>query len=315
MLKKLLLLVTLIFQTSLFAQSWEEHRISNEVDLGKTYGTLLKTEDTKTVVLIIPGSGPTDRNGNNSLAGENNSLKYLAENLANQGIASLRIDKRGINSSDQTSGMLEKITFDVFIMDAINWVNYLKKEKGYKNILILGHSQGSLVSMITAKASKDVKGIISLAGAGSSADELILEQLSKSAPDLEKEARRTFERMKNGERIMETHPMLNSVFNDKTNNFLASWIIFDPADEISRVKVPILIVQGNADLQVGVKEAKKLQYNAKSSVKVELAIIQNMNHVLKVVENQEENLRSYKDPSFPVSKQLMEVLVKWINNN
>ncbi len=314
MLKKFLLLTAFIIQISAFAQSWEEFQLSHEADLGKTYGTHIKTADKNTVVLIIPGSGPTDRNGNSTIAGENNSLKYLAEDLAKQGISSLRIDKRGVNISDQSPEIANKMTFEVFIMDAINWVNYLKKEKGYKNILLLGHSQGSLVSLIAAKASKDVKGIISVAGSGKSADELILRQLELNAPKLRNIAVRYFNQMKNGEKVTDIHPMLASLFNEKTNNFLASWIIFNPSDEIQAVKVPILIIQGSSDLQVSIENAEQLRANAMLSPNVQFAVISHMNHVLKLVENEEENLKSYKDPSVPIAPEFMDVLIKWVKN-
>ncbi len=312
MLKKLLLLVALLFQASIFAQSWEEFRISHEAGIGKTYGTLLKTENTDKIVFIIPGSGPTDRNGNSRIAGENNSLKYLAEGLAEQGIASLRIDKRGVNQSDQTDEWMSKMSFEIFIMDAINWIDYLSNEKKYSEIIVLGHSQGSLISFIAAKASKNVKGVISIAGAGSPADEIILQQLKIKAPDLVKEAAEIFKHMKNGERIQETNPMLGTIFNPKTNDFLASWIILNPIDEINAVQKPILIIQGTEDLQVNLQEAHKLIQNARASSKAELRIIDKMNHVLKEVNNHEENMKSYSDPSLPISKQLMDILKEWI---
>ena len=63
------------------------------------------------VVLIIPGSGPTDMDGNSAaLPGKNNSLKYLAEGLAGKGIASLRYDKRGIASS-ASAGKDESVSY------------------------------------------------------------------------------------------------------------------------------------------------------------------------------------------------------------
>ncbi len=314
MIKKLVLLTAFLFQTALYAQSWEEFRIINEVDLGKTYGTLLKTENTDKIVLIIPGSGPTDRNGNSTIAGENNSLKYLAEGLAEEGISSLRIDKRGVNQSDIIDEWADKMTFEIFILDAINWISHLTKERKFKEVILLGHSQGSLVSFIATKASKDVKGVISIAGAASSADELILQQLKNQAPNLHMEAAELFRHLKNGESIPQTNPILSSIFNPKTNNFLASWIIFNPMDEILSIKAPILIIQGTSDLQVPLTEAEKLIQNARSSSNAQLKIIPKMNHVLKIVDSKEENLKSYKDPSFPVSTELLDEVNRWISN-
>jgi len=73
------------------------------------------------VVLIIAGSGPTDRDGNNEMM-KNNSLKFLAKELANKGIASLRYDKRGIGRSKDASPGEENMRIENFSEDAIEWI-------------------------------------------------------------------------------------------------------------------------------------------------------------------------------------------------
>ena len=100
------------------------------------------------VVLIIPGSGLTDMDGNSAaLPGKNNSLRYLAEGLAGKGIASLRYDKRGIASSASAGKDEYSMRFEDGIKDARGWIDYLSKDKRISGIYVLGHSEGALVGM------------------------------------------------------------------------------------------------------------------------------------------------------------------------
>lgn len=308
MFKKVLFILGILLHLSVSAQDLKEIKLAEPSDFGKVYGTYLKTENVKTAVLIIPGSGPTDRDGNSMLMGKNNSLKYLAEALADEGISSIRVDKRGVNESDRTEEAMSKMIFELFIADAITWINYLEN-KGYSDIYLAGHSQGSLVSIIAAKASKKVKGVISIAGAARNIDEIILDQLKIQAPDLVPEAEIAFGKMKNGEPINNTNPMLASIFNEKSKSFLASWLRFTPSDEIKGLNVPILIIQGTSDLQVSVKEAETLDMLAKNS---KLVKIEKMNHVLKIVQDNDENMKSYSDPEMPLAPELMASIKTWM---
>src|ERR1035437_1292123 len=134
------------------------------------------------VALLIAGSGPTDRDGNN-LAMKNNSLKMLANELAKNGIASLRYDKRGIGNSKTTGFNEADIRFDNYVNDAKEWVIYLKKVLKFNNIVVIGHSEGSLIGMIVAQ-DKAVSKYVSVAGAGQPADKIIREQLKNQPPSV-----------------------------------------------------------------------------------------------------------------------------------
>ena len=105
------------------------------------HGTLEKA-GSKTVVLIHPGSGPTDRDGNSSiLPGKNNSLKYLAEALAKAGVDSLRIDKRGIARSAAAMKSENDIRFDHYVADAGAWIRFLRDVRGYERVIVAGHKR------------------------------------------------------------------------------------------------------------------------------------------------------------------------------
>jgi alpha-beta hydrolase superfamily lysophospholipase len=82
--------------------------------------------------LIIAGSGPTDRNGNSpAIQGANNSLKYLAEGLAAQGIASVRYDKRGVAESKTAASSESDLRFETYIHDAVLWGKQLRTDKRF----------------------------------------------------------------------------------------------------------------------------------------------------------------------------------------
>src|SRR4051794_11632517 len=104
------------------------------------------------IVLMISGSGPTDRNGNSPmLPGKNNSLLMLAEGLASNGIASLRYDKRGIGESAAAMVSEADLRFETYVDDAVSWCEQLRKDARFSKVIIAGHSEGSLIGMLAAK--------------------------------------------------------------------------------------------------------------------------------------------------------------------
>ena len=131
--------------------------ISLETPTGTLYGTLALPQSRSRVpaVLIIAGSGPTDRDGNSPVfKGPNNSLKLLAEGLAAHGIASVRYDKRGIGetgkamqlAAEKTTTVLreEDLSFENFIDDAVRWGKQLRADRRFSSLTVIGHSEGSL---------------------------------------------------------------------------------------------------------------------------------------------------------------------------
>jgi alpha/beta superfamily hydrolase len=187
---KNIIAIFLLISTLSLAQSIEKDSknisVSPFID-----GTILvpKSSDKIPLVVIIGGSGPTDRNGNQQMM-ENNSLRYLAEGFYKNSIATFRYDKRIIKQMKDRTINEASIRFDDFISDANDVLTYFGKAETFSKIYILGHSQGSLVGMIAAQNGAD--GFISIAGAGQSIDNVIVEQLSKQAPGLTQNARMAF---------------------------------------------------------------------------------------------------------------------------
>jgi pimeloyl-ACP methyl ester carboxylesterase len=308
--KNILLLLVLLASLTVMGQNEEEWqvRFSN----GTLKGTLLMPKTaSKTVVLLLAGSGPTDRNGNNPFA-KNNSLKMLAQALANNNIASLRVDKRTIGASRFKNLDESKISFDDFVNDVIKWVDTLKQTKKFNKIWIAGHSQGSLVGMIAAYKTK-VSGFISLAGAGSNIADIIKQQLSNSAKPIKQASYQILDSLIVGKQVKNVSPILFSLFRPSVQPFWISWMKYYPEKEIQKLKIPILIINGTTDLQVAVSEAEKLhQANQKSMI----IIIEGMNHVLKPAPNDKQaNLKTYSQPNLPLHKDLVPTLVDFIQNH
>ena len=119
---------------------------------GTLYGSLVlpKSDKPVPVVLIIAGSGPTDRDGNNTQAGRNDGLKKLAWRLAQSNIASVRFDKRGIAQSLPAAPDERTLTLDQYVTDAVAWGQQLKADPRFGDVYVLGHSEGALIASLAA---------------------------------------------------------------------------------------------------------------------------------------------------------------------
>ncbi|MBT8236703.1 MAG: alpha/beta fold hydrolase [Bacteroidia bacterium] len=301
------LLILLCSPLIIFGQS--EEIVTLDTGTNTLEGSFLNPAGTAVpVVLIIAGSGPTDRNGNNTLM-KNNCLKMLAEGLYENGIATLRYDKRGIGGSALTAQQRTDTRFDDMVNDAKSWVGYLQTIEGVGDIHVLGHSQGSLVGILTAQT-ENVTSVISVAGLGAPGGEIIREQLKVQPPILQEQAAIILDSLKQGHDVNYVHPMLQSLFQPALQPYVRSWIKYDPKEEIAKLEQAVLIVNGTEDIQVGVDQAEKLN---KAHQKSELLIIEKMNHILKDAEgDRNANMSTYYKPDLPLSESLVPEIVKFI---
>ena len=272
-------------------------------------GTLLspKKQNNTPLAILIAGSGPTNRDGNQAHL-KNNSLKYLAEGLAEKEISVFRYDKRIIAQMNKGTVQEDKLTFEDGVNDALLVVNYFKKK--YKNIIIIGHSEGALIGILAAQKTPISK-LISLSGAGNNSAALIEEQIKKNAPQLKEEAQKVLNLLKKGEQVENVSPYLAPVFRKSVQPYLISWFKYDPTKEIAKMKIPVFIIQGTNDLQVEKKEAQLLK---EAQPKAQLLFVEGMNHILKEVKTIEENQQSYLNPDIPISPKLIEAIAQFIKN-
>lgn len=298
----------LLFNSILYAQdklfNQQQITINRHVD-----GTLLLPNkiDKPNLAIIIAGSGPTDRDGNQNLL-KNNSLKKLAERLSENGIATFRYDKRIVKQMRQ--GNIDyNISFDDFITDAISVINFFKTKDDFNKIYIIGHGQGSLVGMIAAKDGAD--GYVSVAGAGKTIDEVIVDQINNTAPMFNEDTKRVFSVLKEG-KVTDDYPLaLATVFNKEVQPFMMSWMKYSPQLELKKLDIPILIINGTKDLQVSVDEANLLKASVENA---QIEIIEKMNHILVPIEGDNlENSKSYNESFRKLSLKLIDVIVEFVN--
>ena len=288
----------------------QEEIIVLETPTGNIEGTLLlPSKENIPLVLIIAGSGPTDRDGNSGSL-KNNSLKMLAQGLYDNNIASFRFDKRGIGASaGAIKGGEQELRFEDYINDVEQWVSLLKNDSRFSSIIILGHSEGALIGMIAAQEALPEK-FISLAGPGVSMQATLRRQLADQPPYILSMSLPIIEELEKGKIVDSVPPLINALFRPSIQPYLISCFKYDPAIEISKVKCPVLIVQGTTDIQIQVEDAKKL---AGSNSNSELVIIEGMNHILKEADaNRFLNMRTYGDPSLKLKQGLIESITSFI---
>jgi uncharacterized protein len=280
---------------------------------GSIHGTLTIPKNASgkvPVVLIIAGSGPTDRNGNSPKLGLNsNTNKLLAEGLGKNGIASVRYDKRMVGESE-TGNKESDLRFDDYVDDAVGMIDKLAEDERFSKVIVLGHSEGSLVGML-AVHDQPAKAFISVAGAGDQADKIVTEQM-KSQPQFIQDGFKTLlDSLKKGKTIDNIDPALYFIARPSVQRYLMSWFRYNPQRVIKTVKIPVLLIQGTTDLQVTVADAEKLK-KAKSDAT--LNIITGMNHVLKEAPaDREQNLATYSKPDLPLKLELITDIVNFIN--
>jgi alpha-beta hydrolase superfamily lysophospholipase len=261
-------------------------------------------------VLILAGSGPVDRDGN--LPGAtNNSLKLLAQELASRGVASLRVDKRGVAASRGAGPSEEDLRFATYVDDAVSWLGMLGGETRIARRFILGHSEGALVATLAAPRAMPA-GLILVAGAGSPAGVAIRRQLAAAdlPPRLLDAAERTLAALERGATVAEPPPRLAALFRPSVQPYLISWLTLDPVAAVAKIAAPILVIQGTTDLQVTVEDSRRL---AGAQPGIALALIDGMNHVLKAAPAEHAaNLATYADPTLTLAPQLVPTIIDFI---
>ena len=313
------LIAGLLLLAALPSQSKEEE-ISVSRSWGKLSGTLtVPDEGSDAAVLIIAGSGPTDRNGNSGSGLITNTYYMLARALEKEGIASLRYDKQGIGGSRYQDPELykqeDRLRLADYIADAEALTDYLK-ERGFRKIILAGHSEGSLVALVAATESPDVAAVISLAGAGYPIDEILQFQLTRELisynPGLILNVQSILSRLKQGKTTEDIPAILQGIFRPSVQPYLISWMQYDPREVIRQVKQPVLIVNGDNDIQISADNAEALAQARPDADKV---IIEGMTHLLKqseVTDPQRQKTTIYMDAAAPVSEKLVSVMADFI---
>lgn len=288
---------------------------------GELFGTLVlpPSPGAHPVVLIIAGSGPTDRDGNSPApiapgkTLSTDSYKLLAAALAAHGIASVRYDKRGIAASAKAMGGADEssLRFDTGVDDAAAWLRMLHADRRFSKVIIAGHSEGSLVGMVAAQRAP-ADGFISLEGAGRPAADVIREQLVARGVPLAMFAP-ILDSLSAGKTVEKVPAGLEALFRPSVQPYLISWFHYDPAAEIAKLRYHVLVVQGTNDIQVSAEDAKKLA----AAPNATLLTLNGMTHVLKVgpPDPAGQIAGVYSDPALPLDPQLVTAVVAYVHDS
>jgi pimeloyl-ACP methyl ester carboxylesterase len=309
--RNLLLSMLLFFSSLLFAQ--EENFVLHTAT-GDIYGTLVlpKSAEKMPLVLIIAGSGSIDRNCNAPQM-QTNAYKILADSLLNKNIATLRFDKRGIAASKEAGGKEADLRFEHYINDVQVFIDTLAKDTRFSKIIIAGHSEGALIGLVAAENNAKVAKYISISGTALPVNEIIREQISTQPQMVKDLVFPILDSLKIGKQIENVPQMLYALFRPSVQPYMISWFKYNPRDEIRKLTIPILIIQGTTDIQVAENQADLLYFaNPKST----LCKISNMNHVLKTcaTTDQTTQLASYTNSDLPLADGLVQCIVDFVKH-
>jgi len=267
------------------------------------------------VMLIIPGSGPTDRDGNNSKGIKASTYRLLAEGLAKRGVTTARMDKRGMFGSKAAVADANDVTIADYADDVRAWTRVLRQKTGAKCVWLLGHSEGGLVALVAAQAQPDICGLVLVSAPGRPLGTVLREQLRANpanGPVLD-HALATIDKLEAGERVevAELSPALMPLFAPQIQGFLISLFSYDPAKLLAAYSGPALILQGERDIQVRKQDAIGLK---EANAKAKLVLVPNANHVLKAVasEDRAANIATYADPALPLAPGIVEAIADFV---
>ena len=286
--------------------------------LGPLKGTMLApAAGSAAMMLIIPGSGPTDRNGNNPYGVRASTYRLLAEGLAQRGIGTVRIDKRGMFGSRGAVADGNAVTVEDYVTDTGSWIAAIRKQTGVPCVWILGHSEGGLVALAAAQKVKDICGLVLVSAAGRPLGEVIRQQIKDNPANgpILGQAMTAIASLEAGKHVdvSTMNPALMPLFAPQVQGFLISVFSYDPAKLIAAVTKPVLIVQGKRDMQVTVADAERLKQAAPGA---KLVLLDDTNHVLKTVtsDDRRANAATYANPRLPLAPGAVDAIADFVNN-
>ncbi|AQG79334.1 alpha/beta hydrolase family protein [Spirosoma montaniterrae] len=265
------------------------------------------------VVLLIAGSGPTDRDCNSGYGLKTDAFNMLADSLNRLGIAVARYDKRysGTNLMKAARQLPEQdFRFDYFVSDAIGFIRQLQADKRFSKVVVAGHSEGSLVGMLAARQT-NVSGFISIAGAGQNIADVLKTQMQTLPDTLRRVAYRSLDSLRAGQLVKSPNPLLLSLLRPSLQPGMISWMKYDPAQEIKQFKGSVLIINGKRDFQVAVSEAERLKAARPDA---QLLLFDRMTHVLKdaATDSMTDKQKTYSDPTLPLTPGLATAIAQFV---
>ena len=322
--------------------STDEQEITFKSGVDTFYGTLVIPKNTKgkvPAVLLLSGSGPTDRDGNSALlSGKIDSMKNFARILADSGVASLRYDKYGTGKTGLGSyaNKLASMTFDAYVDLALAAYQYLgsRPEIDPARLAILGHSEGGLIAMVAADRMKDTIPPVALLLAAPPCKPYmttIREQISEQYANAVKAGAFTQQQADDGmaelDRIIaevikdgtapeNVSPQFAMIFIPDNVRFLQNANQYDPPKIAANLpsKIQVLVLCGKKDQQVPCDNVRRLVDGFKQggNTGVQFAELTDVNHVFKEVEGVPDPGTDYADPAKPFSREAKRIISEFV---
>jgi uncharacterized protein len=312
-----MIIIVLTAALSLIATSAVQADIAALGPNGPLKGTLTSASASAApVVLIIPGSGPTDRDGNNPLGLKAATYRLLSEELADKGVSTVRIDKRGMFASAGAVPDANAVTIEDYVGDTHAWVNAVRQKTGAKCVWLLGHSEGGLVALAAAQGNESICGLVLVAAAGRPLGDVLKDQLRANPANapLLPQATAAIDTLAAGKRVdtAALPPPLAPLFQATVQGFLISAFALNPIKLIAQMQKPVLIIQGERDIQISTADARALKAASPSSM---LALLPDTNHVLKRVTSDDRgaNIATYADPHLPLTPGVADVIARFVS--
>jgi len=258
--------------------------------------------DQPPVALLIAGSGSTDHDGNGPQV-KPATLKKLSDALVARGIATLRYDKRGAGGWREEFGKPEDFRFKDYVDDAAALVAHLRAGGKFSKVVVIGHSEGGLVGILTARRIP-VDKLVLLAVAARKQGDLLKAQLQKKLPpDRFAGAAKAIDAIMAGEIVDPMPPGL--AIPPSLQPGIASAFTEDPIPPLQKIEEPILIVAGDKDSQLARLDFLALTTAAFAAKTLWLP---EMNHVLVDVSDEADDLAAYNQPERPLDADMIDAV-------
>ena len=310
-----------VFMSLGLTVSAQQREVVVECDWGNISATIdIPEEGSDTAVLIVAGSGPTDRNGNSGAGLNTFCYKMLGETLAHSGYAVMRYDKRGIGGSPIPAEDIPSLVFEDYIDDARACAKFLRAE-GFERVIVAGHSEGGLIALqLAAEEACCLDGVVLLCAPGYNMAEILNYQLSQQLVPaymgLMVKSTAIINSLKAGRMVaQEDIPAeLMSLFHPTVQPFIISNMRYEPTELAAKCRVPMLIVSGGRDIQVSVSNGERLHG---ANPAAEHCVFENMTHVLKDADTSDRMMQVmsiYTNANLAITEALAPVIVEFINN-
>lgn len=295
----------------------ESREISAPGPEGALRGTLTLPEEVRAAALIIPGSGPTDRDGNGPLV-QSDGYRMLAEALAGHGIAAARIDKRGMFGS-AGAGDANAVSMAAYAADTRAWAGALLAEPDLGPagcVWLIGHSEGGVVAVSAVlEDPKPFCGVVLLATPGRKLGWTLRNQFAANIPDRghREAAIAAVRELEAGRKVdpMDLPVLLRPMFGARLQPYLRDVLGIEPAERLGRYSGPALILSAAEDVQLSPEDHAAL---AAARPDASARVLPGTNHMLKPVPpgDRQANFAAYRDRGLPLAPGVAETVAAFI---